>query len=518
MASKKCLSETTVITGSWTDHTGLLTPSDGYNQYYFLTAQLIDGALYGWVGRYNSTTHKLWMELSSVDGLTWTPKKSGWIPFGESGDYYAGMAFGKTIVGNGRELRFYYGGSVGDHAAALPRDARLCHASLPDRPGCEDQILPGCVSDKRCVSMSDPARDHDVPQKSLRLPAVRGWAILCCMRGYFPALSGLRGLAALTVVMFHAASIGLLPDLLAHNAGTVAVGLFFVLSGFLMGHLYLSQSFSASALGAYGRARVGRVYPLYALVIVIACALNSVGVPFHYGMTAEEMYRHLVLIDGKSIFWSVSVEIQFYAIFALVWWAHRGRPENNWILLPPLIATPFLLALPGVGPGRIDVFPVLPYFWLGMVLSVFVDETGASSFWRLIGHCLPIALLFYMLSWPGIAETVGLPSDDVRSPSTLLALGLLVISAATSRGILARGLSSRPMIWLGEISFAVYLLHFPVLDFARAVAASSSIPKAFVLALALLVILTSARLVHLLVERPARTYIRRIGKREAVPA
>lgn len=334
------------------------------------------------------------------------------------------------------------------------------------------------------------------------------------MRGYLPALSGLRGLAALTVVMFHAAAIGLLPDVLAHNAGTVAVGLFFVLSGFLMGHLYLTRPFSLPGLAGYGKARFGRVYPLYALVVAAACALNSAGIPFHYGMTPQEAFRHLALADGKSVFWSVSVEFQFYAIFALVWWAHRGNSKNNWALLPPLLATPFLLALPGVGPGHPAVFPVLPYFWLGMVLSVFLHETSEKPFWRLVGYCLPAALLLYVSCWPGLAGAIGLPNKDVRSPTTLLALGLLVISAATSRGVLSRALSSDPMIWLGDISFAVYLLHFPVLDFARAYTVATPMPKAVALAVALLIILTGSRLVHLLIERPARRYFRSLGEQK----
>ena len=124
------LSDSTDITGTWTDQgTVLNLVLSAESQYYYLNPTVIDGVFYGVVGRFNQSTDLIWQELwTSPDGLSWELQAHDWVPNGD--DYDPGMVIGKTLAVNGYDVRFYYGGSVGDHAASLPRDSRLCYASL----------------------------------------------------------------------------------------------------------------------------------------------------------------------------------------------------------------------------------------------------------------------------------------------------------------------------------------------------------------------------------------------------
>ena len=93
--------------------------------------------------------------------------------------------------------------------------------------------------------------------------------------GYHPALDGIRGFAALIVVISHSANAGFLPNLLGHGLGQMGVALFYALSGFLMAHLYLHRPFDAAAIRQFALRRAARVLPLFYAVILMACLLYT---------------------------------------------------------------------------------------------------------------------------------------------------------------------------------------------------------------------------------------------------
>ncbi len=87
------------------------------------------------------------------------------------------------------------------------------------------------------------------------------------------ALTGLRGFAALLVFVTHASHQRSFLPRSVHIYGQVGVMLFFVLSGFLLGYLYLERSPSRKQLIRYSAARIGRVVPLYLAVVLLSYAL-----------------------------------------------------------------------------------------------------------------------------------------------------------------------------------------------------------------------------------------------------
>jgi peptidoglycan/LPS O-acetylase OafA/YrhL len=92
-----------------------------------------------------------------------------------------------------------------------------------------------------------------------------------------PALDGLRGMAALMVVVSHVSnSTDLWGNLLGNGGGQVGVMIFFVLSGYLIGALYLGQPFTLANVWEYGVRRVARVVPAFYALLSLALILRAV--------------------------------------------------------------------------------------------------------------------------------------------------------------------------------------------------------------------------------------------------
>jgi hypothetical protein len=87
---------------------------------------------------------------------------------------------------------------------------------------------------------------------------------------HLPALDGLRGVAALMVLVSHSANAGFLPTIFRAQFGPLGVALFYLLSGFLMTHLAVRSSLSRENLRNYAVARLARVLPLFYLALLVA--------------------------------------------------------------------------------------------------------------------------------------------------------------------------------------------------------------------------------------------------------
>ena len=119
-------------------------------------------------------------------------------------------------------------------------------------------------------------------------------------------LNTLRGLAALIVVISHYSNDTLiLGGLLGYGAGQLGVMLFFVLSGFLMTHLYGTQALDSSAAKRFAIARIARVVPLFVVVVIASYALYKAGIRdvFYTSPTAKRLASHplcLRCVDAVS--------------------------------------------------------------------------------------------------------------------------------------------------------------------------------------------------------------------------
>jgi peptidoglycan/LPS O-acetylase OafA/YrhL len=321
------------------------------------------------------------------------------------------------------------------------------------------------------------------------------------------ALDGLRGLAAAIVVISHFSKHVGLERLLGRGTGEVGVMLFFVLSGFLMGQLYLGVKPTVAAVLSFYRRRVARVVPLY-LIVVGLCFVSfqtwneASLLPW---VTPENLWEHLLFWQGAGHLWTLPVEVQFYLVFPLLWLAFARMPSATLPGVMLLIAALDLLGFPPSAP----LLRRAAFFLAGVAASQFRwAETAGASF---VFAC---AIVLYVLMLPPIRSTLdmhlllgGAPwhTESWQSWCYLFTATVIVMSGAAAP--LARTLlGSLPLRYLGMVSYSLYLLHPPVIRLMVRIDAVRDSPLALTGLVTLALLLVSS-LSYYLVEAPLRRLI-----------
>lgn len=334
-------------------------------------------------------------------------------------------------------------------------------------------------------------------------------------RDRFSALDGLRGLAALTVVVSHSANVGYLPSFLGNGLGQMGVVLFFGLSGFLMAHLHFRSKPNVIAIRRYAIHRASRVLPLfYAIVATAAILLVVMGSGF-YGIDSLEIaLLHIILVHGTGVLWTVPVECQFYAIFVIFWAAKYN--DRLWTAVAiACVVQAFLCAIyyvhdPKVAPDTLVSW--FQFFVAGMLLGSFYSRIGRYLDQRDARTALaPIAwflVLAVIVVPPEVRRMMSLPIfpnfvDPVTAGYPIILLFFTIYGIGPFANL------SIPILrWYGRISYSLYLLHVLVIDAIRKLVEWGFLPHPlgfpFILAVSTAVAACSF---HFL-ERPMQTRIR----------
>jgi len=297
--------------------------------------------------------------------------------------------------------------------------------------------------------------------------------------GYVPALDGIRGIAIALVVGFH---------YFAWPAnGDLGVDLFFVLSGFLITRLLLEEYSRRDriSLRAFYYRRVLRLAPALAVLLTAAGIMallvknNTRQVRLEsilYALTYSTNIAYTLgakVASETSHLWSLSVEEQFYLVWplSLVLLLKRGLSSRALLLIVVLAAAASavdraalaLTGAPGVG-FRTDSVAVS--LLVGNAFAILAarrpEEPSGREEARYTWLLIPsIAVIAAIVLLPG--------SRSWRSygGSTLLAvcMGWVIYTVSRKEAripILSAGLEFKPLVWLGVISYSLYLWHIPV--------------------------------------------------------
>jgi peptidoglycan/LPS O-acetylase OafA/YrhL len=300
------------------------------------------------------------------------------------------------------------------------------------------------------------------------------------MATYRPDIDGLRAIAVLPVVLFHAGVPGF-------TGGFVGVDVFFVISGFLITSILRSDLDSGrySIAGFYDR-RVRRIFPaLFAVLVVTTLAAVLLLAPLQlraYGrsLIATQLFSSNVLFflesgyfDATSLekpllhTWSLSVEEQFYIVWPLALAAlHRaGHVRTLQVTAATAIVT-FLgsIWLVGLDPAAAFYLP-LTRAWellLGAMLALTSARLSSRS-WR--EGLAALGLLAIALSVVTYDEATPFPGLAAVPPAGGTAL--LILANRQGDSLVARLLSTRGLVGVGLVSYSFYLWHWPVLALAR---------------------------------------------------
>lgn len=372
-------------------------------------------------------------------------------------------------------------------------------------------------------------------------------------RPHLRALTGLRFVAAFQVLAYH----GLAPNAASPfwmrslvGSGYVGVGLFFVLSGFVLTYTYHDSLRDGTATRReFLAARVARIYPVYLLSLLVALPplfwlVASKGVPMDGGWLARLVGAYAGLVQAwdprKACIlncpaWSLSDEAFFYLAFLLVlpvvarWGVRRLMVAAVAAYALSLLAPALYLALrpDGAVPadpqslGRwlavVKYNPLirLPEFVMGVLAGrLFLLEGDARRRWHTgLEVAAAAALLGVLLA------SVWIPYPLLHNGLLAPAFAALVYALARGAGPVSRVLSTRLLVRLGAASFALYILHVPLMAWLlRGYRTTGTTPPAqpwHFLSFAAISIAVSL-LVFATVEEPGRRMLRRrLGRRRA---
>ena len=336
--------------------------------------------------------------------------------------------------------------------------------------------------------------------------------------GYRADIDGLRAIAVLSVLFFHAGFAGF-------SGGFTGVDIFFVISGFLIGgHIFAEEQSGRFTFAAFYRRRAKRILPALYVVICATLLLGSALLsPSELRRAATEGVA--TLMSGSNFFfwkitdyfavaseqrtllmtWSLGVEEQFYLVVPLLMvWLLRSR-----VRLVPVLAIlsglSFCIACYQVTHTPVSAFYLLPSraweLFVGVLVAVMIAQKkpGTPPSERTQNMLGLLGLLLVLLPIFFLTPAIPFPGPGALPSIVGGALVLCSPRALANRTVL----SANAMRFVGRISYSLYLWHWPLLTFTRIVlgANPSRLQATAVLAVSFLLAMAS----YYWIEQPFRS-------------
>lgn len=371
------------------------------------------------------------------------------------------------------------------------------------------------------------------------------------MYKHIKPLTSLRGIAALFVVIHHfsyytlpktGSTLSAYSDFFKN--GYLWVDFFFILSGFIMTHVYagdFSLKVNLSNYRSYLLSRFARIYPLHIFILFLFVGLEIIKIflldtsAFTGKFNLTALFANVFLLQAFDLncpplfwcdtywnepAWSISVEFVIYCIFPfLLLFLLRNSPKNDLIIYSfALISILLLIAFTRGNLDSIIGIPSIARCGLECILGIITYKVYYRGNYKKYFNLNLLVIIaiswiilimnYYWNYWRSLHDWLVLP-----------AFCLLILSLSVNKnGVISKFLSSRLMLYLGTISYSIYMIHwflqellkiFWLYEFHKAFGKGFTEYETLTsLGAFLMIVLLTASLTYRFVEVPARNYLK----------
>lgn len=298
---------------------------------------------------------------------------------------------------------------------------------------------------------------------------------------YRPDIQGLRAIAVIVVILFHFNPLWL-------PGGFVGVDVFLVISGYLITGILLNKKEQpdyqlGSTLRYFYVSRIKRIAPAYFAMLVVVSLLASVLFLPQDLVTYKKGLNNAAWFNSNNYFavfgdyfgpanheqpllhtWSLAVETQFYLLMPFLILLLPTR-TIKWLLGGLLIGltamAEYRLRVSGIQQATYySLFARLPEFFAGALVALSMRSSGGCGLKPWAGSVGLVLVLASAAAQPLFGPFPGLAA-------LLPVFGAALILQRPAQGVAGKLLASTPMVWLGQLSYSLYLWHWPVLALLR---------------------------------------------------
>jgi len=348
------------------------------------------------------------------------------------------------------------------------------------------------------------------------------------------SLTGIRALAAFLVLFLHAGQnipVGI-TDVGVVSRGYLGVDLFFLLSGFILTYVYFDSMKRPTGrkFAIFMWHRFIRLYPVHiavlAALVIVVLAAGRLGLNLRSpeAFTFGALPWQVLLVHAWGVTdqmswnvpsWSISAEWFAYLCFPLVAYGlgHARQPRAMLVIaFASLGAAALIFSLAGWGLSGAWIAPSA----LVRIAGSFVCGAALCRYAVLRGTLESRSALNDAAAMISLIVFLVLPSLGAPDYVLIAVLAVFIAALAMSSGVTARLFSLAPMVWLGEISYSLYMVHFPVLRALgiafkpERLAGMSPVAAAGIYCLCIATCIACATMLYYLVEKPLRVRLRNV--------
>lgn len=355
------------------------------------------------------------------------------------------------------------------------------------------------------------------------------------IQGYrLDSLTGFRFIAALMVFLWHTQLLTFL------QLGYAGVGFFYILSGFILTHVYSTKlgfgSVNQKEVKKFYIARIAKLYPVHLLTFLISIPLfiplvsgffpvhttlttGAVGI-LNIGLLQSWLPAHSVNFSFNGVAWSISVEAFFYLLFPifiiLITKYQRMLSAKVTILIMGIIwlslTAMYLLLFKDaqIDEWKIYILPLsrLPDFLMGILLYNVYSKSGILSGVKesVNNNATLLQILSTMLILIAIVTSILVP-QSLRFSLWLMPFWLfLIYTFSFESGMLAKVFSHKILVFLGEISFSFYMIHQLVIRYVMHLSA----PPVISICISLILSVGLSSVLYIYYEEPMRVKVKHL--------